>query len=114
MADAVLDIQATVRSAYHRIPDPQRMAEGYERYKKGWELRFVVGDAEEAERVVAAVERLGVRCGQPFAKSRSFVVPVYGQTAIQFLDAVLRIPESATPPPSPRRRRSRPPAQQGV
>lgn len=74
------------RNGYVRLQNPDRLGrEGYARYKKGDELRFVV----RTQRELAAVRRLlrlaGYQPGRPFVKALQYAQPVYGRTAVREL-----------------------------
>lgn len=69
--------------AHARGPIPERQRhDGWEHYKKGWELRFRLRTEDEVEFVRALVSRAGWRPGRAYAKRRGMVLPVYGRAAV--------------------------------
>lgn len=70
---------------YFRLPNQARLEDGPRLYKKGYECRLSADSKEEAERLIQALESLGIRPGKPFAKHRQVVVPVYGLEQIRVL-----------------------------
>lgn len=78
------------RSGYVRRQDSRRLkADGYARYKKGDELRFIVTSRSELSTVRRLLRRAGFEPGRPFTKSRQFAQPVYGRTAVRELLSLL-------------------------
>jgi hypothetical protein len=70
------------RNAYCRIPDAQRMQEGYTKYKKGWEVRLILKDEDEVAIVNGLLWRVGLVPGKAFRKSKRWAVPIYGEKAV--------------------------------
>lgn len=66
-----------------RRPKSERLDEGYDAYKKGWEVRLVVDSSEELTDVRRALQTVGLEQGRPYAKSRKWVQPVYGRRAVE-------------------------------
>lgn len=92
------------RSGYARMPSARDDPEAGGVGKKGWEVRFVLRDEKEVERVRSALTRLGFRPGSPFKKHSRIVVPVYGVAAVRsFLLPVVTGLKEAHPPPDRRR-----------
>lgn len=73
------------RNSYCRQPDPQRQREGYLSYKKGWEARIILRDADEVELVTQLLWKVGLMPGRAFQKGKRWAVPVYGQEAVEKL-----------------------------
>ena len=84
------------RGGYIRRCDPQRRAREGERYKKGYEVRFVL-DSEDALRVVRRLLTAAkLQPGKPFRKHQRIVQPVYGRTTVEwFLDQLSKGRERA-------------------
>lgn len=78
------------RNGFVRRQDPQRLAdEGWERYKKGDELRLVAESAKELRLIRRLLREAGFKPGRPFAKGRQYRQPIYGRQAVaRFLDLV--------------------------
>lgn len=71
------------RNGFVRWPLPERMEEeDAQSYKKGAEIRFTAHDADEAERIMELLQRIGMRHGRPFAKGAQFRIPVYGYSQV--------------------------------
>lgn len=68
------------RNGYVRVADlTRRKKEGAQRYKKGWEVRFVLDSEAEVREVREALRALEFKPGKVFLKSTKLVVPVYGK-----------------------------------
>ena len=78
------------RNGFVRRQDPQRLAdEGWERYKKGDELRLVAESAKELRLIRRLLREAGFKPGRPLAKGRQYRQPIYGRQAVaRFLDLV--------------------------
>lgn len=71
------------RNGYVRRQNPVRVAEeGWQRYRKGEEVRLVAGSAEELRLVRRLLRQAGFTPGRPFAKGRQFRQPVYGRKEV--------------------------------
>ena len=78
------------RSGYVRRQSSRRLAaEGYRRYKKGDEIRFIATSRSELATVRRLLRRAGFQPGRPFPKGRRFAQPVYGRAAVQQLLSLL-------------------------
>lgn len=74
------------RNGYLRRQSSARVRrDGWDRYKKGDEIRFVANSREELRRIEALLRKVGFRPGRPFAKGRQFRLPVYGRNAVAAL-----------------------------
>jgi hypothetical protein len=71
------------RSGYVRMPQRDRLKEGYRSYKKGWEVRFVVNDERELAELRLLIEGLELVPGNPYNKGARIVQPVYGKQAVE-------------------------------
>lgn len=72
------------QNAYARMANLDRRFElTSAKYKKGWEVRVVVTEAEIAEEVRELARQAGFRPGRPFAKGRQWAVPIYGREAVE-------------------------------
>ncbi len=72
-------------NSYARMPNPDRQDEGYEAYKKGYELRIVVRTQDDLRRVRRLLTDAGITPGKAFRKAQQWVVPVYGRSAVNEL-----------------------------
>lgn len=74
------------RSGYARVADLEKRKQlGSAAYKKGYEVRFVVGTKEELARVRRLLKAAGFDPGKPFLKHTKLVQPVYGRAAVERL-----------------------------
>lgn len=69
--------------AYLRVPNPDRMDEGHEAYKKGFELRFVMDKRKDLTSVRKALADAGFRVAKAFEKNSKFVQPLYGREQVE-------------------------------
>src|SRR2546427_9216150 len=69
-------------SGYVRLSDEQRKRKDAQKYKKGSEVRFVVGTRGELEIVRGLLRQVGLKPGAPFQKHSRWVQPVYGREAV--------------------------------
>jgi hypothetical protein len=79
--------QAVVRlfreGACIRVPREDRLAEGSDRYKKGWEIRLYVNKLG-VERACTVLKRAGIEPGRAYLKSPNrWIVPVYGRDQVE-------------------------------
>ena len=70
------------RNAYCREPDAQRLAEGYTKYKKGWEVRLILRDEDEVAIVSSLLWKVGLAPGNSFRKGKRWAIPIYGEEAV--------------------------------
>jgi hypothetical protein len=90
-----LIVEAFENGGYCRVRDPFRQAEEGQRvYKKGYEVRLPVRTKREARTLAAALKAWGIHSGKPFAKSRSFILPVYGKKQMGIVFQILQGPRS--------------------
>jgi len=83
---AVASLADYVRAnSYARMPNPDRQDEGYEAYKKGYELRIVVRTQDDSRKLRRLLNEAGISPGKQFRKANQWVVPVYGRTAVSQL-----------------------------
>ena len=87
------------QNAYARIPNfDQRQAVTTQKYKKGWEVRVIVTEADIAEEVRELARQAGFRPGRPFAKGKQWAVPIYGADAVDAFQDELGVGAYWTPP----------------
>jgi hypothetical protein len=83
MTDTAATLGEYIRAnSYARVPNPERQDEGYDEYKKGYELRIVVRTQNDLKTVRRLLLDAGITPGKPFRKARQWVVPVYGRNAV--------------------------------
>lgn len=70
------------RNGCIRVVDEERRKTQGQKYKKGYEVRFVAKSQEELATIRAALEMLGFTPGKPYQKVHQFIQPVYGKTAV--------------------------------
>jgi hypothetical protein len=72
------------RNGYARVVSLKKRKKLTSRkYKKGYEVRFVLVDEGELERTRRLLGDAGFKPGKEFPKNKRLVVPVYGKTAVQ-------------------------------
>lgn len=72
------------RGGYVRSADlAKRKERGSERYKKGYEVRFVLDTESELKDVRRLLKAAGYKPGKPFEKHAKIVQPVYGRVAVE-------------------------------
>lgn len=62
-----------------------------QKYKRGYEARFVVKTEEDLAGIQQLLHRAGIQYGKPYAKGRQFVQPVYGRQQLEWLLAVMQL-----------------------
>jgi hypothetical protein len=72
-------------NSYARVPNASRREEGYEAYKKGYELRIVVKSQMDLKKVKSLLRDVGITPGKAFRKAQQWVLPVYGKDAVSTL-----------------------------
>lgn len=80
------------RNGYLRGQSNDRLEEGHEAYKKGWEVRLVLHDTNEVEEARRLIERAGMRPGRVFQKHQCWIQPIYGRDAVMRFKSVPRAP----------------------
>ncbi|MBL8693039.1 MAG: hypothetical protein JNJ88_02990 [Planctomycetes bacterium] len=94
------------RNGYARWQSPSRREkEGWQRYKKGDEVRLVASSAAELEEIRDLLRRAGIHPGRPFVKGRQFGQPIYGRQAVEQFFTLIERPRGVargSPPKSAR------------
>ena len=67
------------KNGYARTPNTKRRASEKAKYKKGWEIRLVLGSEDELDEVRRLLKQEGMEPGNPFRKSTRWVQPLYGK-----------------------------------
>ena len=71
------------RNGYCRRPnEDRRSSEGYDNYKKGYEVRLLAKNEKDLAKLREALRVAGFRVVNPFQKAKQWVQPVYGQDAV--------------------------------
>jgi hypothetical protein len=69
-----------LRNGYIRIKDSSRIEESKtQKYKKGFEVRFVAKDEAELALIRAAISDLGLYVAKSFVKGKQIIQPIYGE-----------------------------------
>jgi hypothetical protein len=69
-----------LRNGYVRIKDSSRIEESRtQKYKKGYEIRFLAKDEAELALIRTAISALGLYVAKSFLKGKQFVQPIYGE-----------------------------------
>jgi hypothetical protein len=78
------------RNGYLRMPNDERIEnEGHQKYKKGYEIRFVPKTEEEQEEIFGLLQKCSFKAGKVFQKSRQSVIPVYGRKSMDRFQQLL-------------------------
>lgn len=80
-------IKLIERNAYIRQPDAERRKLEKTHYKKGWEVRLVLGSEDEVKVARRLIRQSGLKAGRPFAKHRQWVLPFYGRKTVELIKA---------------------------
>ena len=78
------------RNGCFRFPRQDLRQKLGQRYKKGWETRFVLESVTELLEVRRLVHRLGLRPGRSYRKGNKWVQPIYGEHAVKCFSSWLR------------------------
>ena len=82
------------RNGYLRGRSTDRLDEGHETYKKGWEVRLVLHSSTEVDEVRKLIERAGMRPGKVFQKHQCWIQPIYGREAAMRFKSLPRSPHT--------------------
>jgi len=87
------------RSGKVRLQDAERFkAEGWQIYKKGFEIRLTVRSDEELAEIRRLLEQTGFKLARPFRHSRHRQIqPIYGKAEVARFLAFLPEDASASP-----------------
>jgi hypothetical protein len=68
------------RNGYVRTPNKIRLKkEDWQKYKKGYEVRFTIVNNDELNMIQGALKKLNIKYGAPFKKHYAMIQPVYGK-----------------------------------
>jgi len=67
------------RNGYLRVPNKTRRKKDGQKYKKGYEIRFVAKNEKELKKIHALLSKAGFKTGKQFSKGSQLVQPVYGK-----------------------------------
>lgn len=67
------------RNGYLRLPNKTRRKKDGQKYKKGYEIRFVAKNEEELTKIRDLLSEAGFKTGRPFSNGTQLVQPVYGK-----------------------------------
>lgn len=72
------------KGACVRTPNEDRLEEGHQKYKKGWEIRFSVRSRSDASELKRILQSLDLRSGRPYRKHQTtWILPMYGREQVQ-------------------------------
>lgn len=71
------------RNGCVRIPNKKRRKLDGQTYKKGYEVRLTAGSAAELRSLRAQLKIAGFKPGKPYRKINRFILPIYGQAAVE-------------------------------
>ena len=75
--------EAFGRNGYVRRQNPERIAEvGWKSYRKGDEIRFIVRDELELERLCGLLAKAGFKPGKAYSQGSGWRQPVYGRKQV--------------------------------
>lgn len=98
-ADPVVQLQEWFqRNGYVRRLKPDRLKEGRDYYKKGFEVRLVAKNKTELREMQRALKVVGFRPGKPFLKGKQYCLPIYGRDAVKEFLFLLGVDESKAKP----------------
>ncbi len=76
-------VKLFLRNGCLRSPSDERQEqEGHRKYKKGYELRWTAMDAQETEKILDLLSKVGFKVGKPYPKRTQTILPVYGKSAV--------------------------------
>lgn len=74
-----------------RVVDPERREREGQKYKKGFEARFVADSEAELDIIRELLEKAGFKLGRPFKKTIKIIQPIYGRLQVErFLELMDR------------------------
>jgi hypothetical protein len=71
-------------NGYVRVQNKARKQALGAKYRKGWEVRFVLNTPDEVEQLQQLLRDAGFRPGKPFKKHSRLVQPVYGKAVVDY------------------------------
>jgi hypothetical protein len=73
-------------NGYLRVPDAAKLeTDGSQKYKKGYEIRFIINNKKELKSLQTAISSLGYTVSKTFIKNGQNVQPLYGkEITLQF------------------------------
>ncbi|MEZ5308565.1 MAG: hypothetical protein R2684_15580 [Pyrinomonadaceae bacterium] len=71
------------RNGYMRTPNEDRLKEGPQTYKKGFEIRLMARDESELKEIRNLIIAVGLNPGKPFQKANQWCQPIYGRSAFE-------------------------------
>lgn len=76
--------KAFAQKGYVRYKNEKRSnLEGYDCYKKGYEVRLIARSEAELADLMAALSAFGFRAGRAFLKAKQWVLPLYGRVEVE-------------------------------
>ena len=72
------------RCGYIRRYNPERREREGQHYKKGYEVRFVLGSEGALQAVKRLLTAVKLRPGKPFHKHQRIVLPLYGRETVEW------------------------------
>lgn len=79
-----------LRNGCFRIPNAERMKEGYKKYKKGYEIRFTALNKSEQFSITRLLGKMNFKYGKPYKKRNRIIIPVYSKDAFIEFNKILK------------------------
>ncbi|MBI1904201.1 MAG: hypothetical protein HYS13_24160 [Planctomycetia bacterium] len=80
---------------YVRLPNQTRRLSERRNYKKGWEVRLPATTHRELQFLRRVLKACGFKCGRAFRKRAGWILPLYGQAAVERFRNLVRTHRSA-------------------
>lgn len=72
-----------LRNGCVRAPRADRLPDGHETYKKGWEIRLMLESRQELAEIRRLLAATGLPKRRPYKKRKQWVQPIYGLEAVK-------------------------------
>jgi len=88
------------RNGYARQQNSDRVSkEGFEKYKKGDEIRLTAKSKQELSQIRSLLQQAGFKPGKPFIKGRQYRLPIYGRGEVERFQKMVKEHPSLDPSP---------------
>lgn len=78
------------RKGYMRLPNEKRRKADKQKYKKGYEVRFVAHSESELKQIRQALTNTGFKPGKPYRRFNQFIQPVYGKRTVENFKLIIQ------------------------